>query len=173
METKEAGLTLMFPPGWVRSCWGSCPRWGGWGTRSGSWRVCQCCSACCTASTWSCCGASPGSWSSSARIPTPGWRSGAGAGCSNFSGCWTGLWDWAIIAYLMFILSQYLYSLPHNVFQQKHLLLSPICASFFLIKQWSELQQIIFCPHWSDLWFHSLRNLVLYLHKVWRLTEMN
>lgn len=94
METSKAGLNLMFPPEWVRSCWGSCPRCGRWGTRWGSWRVCRCCWACCTASTRSCCGASPGSWSSCARTLTPGRRSGAGAACSSFSGCSTGLSDW-------------------------------------------------------------------------------
>lgn len=88
----------MSSPEWARSCWGSCPRCGRWGTRWGSWRVCRCCWACCTASTWSCCGALPGSWSSCARTLTPGQRSGAGGASSSFSGCSAGVSDWAIRA---------------------------------------------------------------------------
>lgn len=36
METSKAGLNLMFPPEWVRSCWGSCPGAAGEGPGEGA-----------------------------------------------------------------------------------------------------------------------------------------
>lgn len=82
-------LSLVFPADWVLSCWGSCLQCNMWGSSWRSWREYRCCWASCTAGTWSCCGASPGSWSSCVRIQTPGLRSGAGGACSSSSVCST------------------------------------------------------------------------------------
>lgn len=134
METSKAGLNLMFSPEWVRNCWGSCPRCGRWGTRWGSWRVCRCCWACCTASTRSCCGASPGSWSSCARTLTPGRRSGAGAACSSFSGCSTGLSDWAIKANSIIYIRSYEFNCTASLFTDPQKPFTFVFSAFLILK---------------------------------------
>lgn len=175
MKTSKAGLSPMLPPEWARSCWGCCPRCGRWGTRWGSWRVCQCCWACCTASTWSCCGASPGSWSSSARTLTPGRRFGAGAGCSSFSGCSTGLRDSVIIdihvtsscSAVVKLKSAPLFT--DLVFNNKLLCLLPICT----LVPCKLTDQRYFSA--TLTWFVDLkghfRDLILHFYKLRRLTK--